>query len=82
MSVWGVGGGVENDQLFQPLSVSPPGSTGPEHGFDAPWRAKEVEGFGEAVIINETSVDGEKAHQQDDVAPAHQHGHDLEGNNY
>lgn len=68
--------------FFQPVRVSPPGSTGPEHGSDTPWRAKDVEGFGKAVVINETSVDGEKAHQQDYVAPANQRGHNLEGNSY
>ena len=39
-----------------------------EHGVDAPARSEQVEGLGEAVVVDEAGVDGEHAHQQDDVA--------------
>lgn len=34
-----------------------------------PGRAKDVERLGEAVIVDEASVHGEYAHEQDQVAP-------------
>lgn len=44
-----------------------------------PGRAKEVEWFGEAVIVDEASVHGEYAHEQDQVAPAEKGVPDLQG---
>lgn len=34
-----------------------------EHGPDAPARAKQVEGLGEAVVVDDAGVDREDAHQ-------------------
>lgn len=50
-----------------------------KHGVDTPWRAKDVEWFGEAVIVDEASVHGEYAHEQDQVAPAEKGVPDLQG---
>lgn len=44
-----------------------------------PGRTKEVECFGEAVIVDEASVHGEYAHEQDQVAPAEKGVPDLQG---
>lgn len=44
-----------------------------------PGRTKEVEWFGEAVIVDEASVHGEYAHEQDQVAPAEKGVPDLQG---
>lgn len=44
-----------------------------EHGPDAPGGAEHVEGFGEAVVVDEASVGGEQPHQQDDVATTEHH---------
>lgn len=44
-----------------------------------PGRAKEVEWFGEAVIVDEASVHGEYAHEQDQVAPTEKGVPDLQG---
>lgn len=44
-----------------------------------PGRTKEVEWFGEAVIVDEASVHGEYAHEQDQVAPAEKRVPDLQG---
>lgn len=51
----------------------PVGSFGAKHGPNAPSRAKHIEGFGEAVVVNDASVDGKQAHQQDDVATGKDH---------
>lgn len=48
-----------------------------EHGLDAPSGAKDVERLGETVVVNQAGVDGEKAHHEDDVAPAEERGPDL-----
>lgn len=48
-----------------------------EHGPHTPGGAEHVEGLGEAVVVDEASVDGEESHQQDDVAPAEHHGEHL-----
>lgn len=53
--------------------LRPVGSFAAEHGTNAPSRAKHVEGFGEAVVVNDASVDGKEAHQQDDVATGKDH---------
>lgn len=44
-----------------------------------PGRAKDVERFGEAVIVDEASVHGEYAHEQDQIAPAEKSVPDLQG---
>lgn len=44
-----------------------------------PGRTKEVEWFGEAVIVDEASVHGEYAHEQDEVAPTEKGVPDLQG---
>lgn len=51
----------------------PVGSCGTKHGPDAPSRAKHIEGFREAVVINNSSVDREDPHQKYDVAPSKHH---------
>ena len=33
-----------------------------------PGGAKDVDGLGEEIIVDDASVDGEQAHQEDDVA--------------
>ena len=43
----------------------------------APGRAEDVDRFGEDVVVDEAGVDGEQAHQQDDVAAAKEDGGDL-----
>lgn len=53
--------------------LRPVGSFGAKHGSDAPSRAKHVEWLGEAVVVNDTGVDGEDPHQQDDVATSKHH---------
>ena len=40
-----------------------------EHGLDTPGRAKDVQRLGEAVVIDQARVDGEDAHEEDEVAP-------------
>lgn len=40
-----------------------------EHGSDTPRRAEDVESLGEAVVVNEARVNGEDAHEEDEVAP-------------
>ena len=37
---------------------------------DVPARVEEVEWLGEDIVIDETSVDGEGAHEEDDIAAA------------
>lgn len=44
-----------------------------------PGRTEEVEWFGEAVIVDEASVHGEYAHEQDQVAPTEKGIPDLQG---
>lgn len=50
-----------------------------KHGNDVPGRAKDIERFGEAVIVDEAGVHGEYAHEQDQVAPAEKGVPDLQG---
>ena len=38
-----------------------------------PGRAKDVEGFGEDVVVDEPGVDGEDSHEEDDVATSKDH---------
>lgn len=40
-----------------------------EHGPDTPRRAKDVESLGEAIVVNKTRVNGEDAHEEDEIAP-------------
>lgn len=51
-----------------------------EHGPHTPGRAKNVEGLGEAVIVNQSGIYGEQSHEQDDVASPDQDIYNL--NNY
>lgn len=44
-----------------------------KHGADAPSRAEHIEGFREAVIVNDSSVDWEDSHQEYDVATGKHH---------
>lgn len=44
-----------------------------KHGADAPSRAEHIEGFREAVIVNDSSVDREDSHQEYDVATGKHH---------
>ena len=43
----------------------------------APRRAEDVDRLGEDIVVDEAGVDGEQAHQQDDVATAEEDGGDL-----
>lgn len=40
-----------------------------EHRLDTPRGAKDVKRFGETVIVDQAGVDGEDAHEQDQIAP-------------
>ena len=51
--------------------------SGVEHGPDAPARAEDVEGLGEAVVVDDARIDGEQAHQEDDVAARKHHAEHL-----
>lgn len=44
-----------------------------------PGRAKDIERFGEAVIVDKAGVHGEYAHEQDQVAPTEEGVPDLQG---
>ena len=48
-----------------------------KHGPDAPRRAKDVESLGEAVVVNEARVNGEDAHEEDEIAPVEEGVPDL-----
>lgn len=48
-----------------------------KHGPDAPRRAEDVEGLGEAVVVNEARVNGEDAHEEDEIAPVEEGVPDL-----
>ena len=37
---------------------------------DVPTRMEEMERFGDDVVVNESSVDSESAHEEDDIATA------------
>lgn len=50
-----------------------------KHGNDVPGRAKDIERFGEAVIVDKAGVHGEYAHEQDQVAPTEEGVPDLQG---
>lgn len=49
----------------------------PEHRLDAPRGPKDVKRLGEAVIVDQAGVDGEDAHEQDQVAPVEEGVPDL-----
>lgn len=53
--------------------LRPVSSFGAKHGPDAPSRAKHIQWFGEAVIVNDASVDREDPHQEDDVTTSKHH---------
>lgn len=44
------------------MNLRPIPPFGAKHGLDAPPRAEHVEGFGEAVIVDHSSVDGKYSH--------------------
>lgn len=44
-----------------------------KHGPDAPAGAENIQGLGEAVVVDDPGVDGEDPHQQDDVAARKHH---------
>lgn len=48
-----------------------------EHGLDTPRRAEDVESLGEAVVVNQTRVNGEDSHEQDEIAPVEESVPDL-----
>lgn len=50
-----------------------------KHGDNVPGRAKDVEWFGKAVIVDEASIHGKYAHEQDQVAPTEKSVPDLQG---
>uniref|UniRef100_A0A1I8J5W1 Secreted protein n=1 Tax=Macrostomum lignano TaxID=282301 RepID=A0A1I8J5W1_9PLAT len=50
-----------------------------ELALDAPAGAEDVHRVREHIVIDEASVDGEQAHQQDDVAAVEEGGPDLRG---
>lgn len=55
------------------------GVAGAVHGRHVPAGAEEVDGFGEAVVVDEARVHREEPHQQEDVPAAEEHAHDLRG---
>lgn len=60
-----------------PLSVNLLPRAISEHGPDAPRRAEDVESLGEAVVVNEARVNGEDAHEEDEIAPVEEGVPDL-----
>lgn len=64
------GGFQESKEM---ADLRPVGSFGTEHWPDTPTRTKHVQGLGEAVVVNDASVDREDPHQEDDVAPSKDH---------
>jgi len=58
--------------------LRPVGSFGAKHGPDTPTRAEHVQGLGEAVVVNDASVDGKDPHQKDDIATSKHHVEHLE----
>lgn len=44
-----------------------------EHGLNAPSGPKYIYRLGETVIVNESGVDGEEPHHEDDVSPMEEH---------
>lgn len=60
-----------------PLSVNLLPCAISEHGLDTPRRAKDVESLGEAVVINHPRVNGEDAHEEDEIAPVEEGVPDL-----
>lgn len=48
-----------------------------EHGLHVPCRTKDVKGLWETVIVYQAGVDGEQAHQQDDITPFEERVPDL-----
>lgn len=61
------------------IDLRPVGSFGTKHGPDTPSRAKHIERFREAVVVNDSSVDGEDPHQKYDVATGKHHVEHLQG---
>ena len=53
--------------------------TGAVHGRHVPPGAKEADGLGKAVVVDEARVHREEPHQQEDVATVENHPHDLWG---
>lgn len=51
----------------QPINLLPRAVS--EHRLDAPRGAKDVKRFGEAVVVDQAGIDGEDAHEQNQVAP-------------
>lgn len=50
-----------------------PRPVGLKHGPNTPGRAEDVEGLGEAVIVNQASVYGEHSHEQDNIPSSDNH---------
>lgn len=61
------------------IDLRPVGSFGTKHGPDTPSRAEHIERFREAVVVNDSSVDGEDPHQKYDVATGKYHVEHLQG---
>lgn len=55
------------------IYLRPVGTFGTKHGPDAPSRSEHIEGFRKAVVVNDSSVDGEDPHQEYDVATGKHH---------
>lgn len=55
------------------IDLRPVGAFGTKHGPDAPSRAEHIERFREAVVVNDSSVDGKDPHQEYDVATGKHH---------
>lgn len=53
--------------------LRPIGSFGSKHGPDAPSRAKHVQGFRKAVVVNNSGVDRKYPHEKYDVATGKHH---------
>ena len=49
-----------------------------KHGLDVPCRVEGAEATAEALVVDGPRVDGEQAHEQDEVAPSEHHLPDLD----
>ena len=58
-----------DDQWVTHLCPNLPPCAISEHGLDTPGRAEDVQRLGEAVVVDQARVDGEDAHEKDEVAP-------------
>ena len=58
-----------DDQWVTHLCPNLPPCAISEHRLDTPGRAEDVQRLGEAVVIDQARVDGEDAHEEDEVAP-------------